>query len=87
MLLKDLITIYRVFSVHIIEILERFGDLDKENAQKALVMYQNYINLSEAIKTKANKLIYMFNFPMKLPDFAAPENGQVDVLKAIVESA
>lgn len=87
MLLKDLIEIYRVYAIHILEILERFSVLNKADAQKAFVMYQNYINLSEAIKNKANKLVYMFNFPITLPDFTAPEEGQVEVLKLLVQNA
>jgi hypothetical protein len=27
-------------------------------------MYQNFVNLTDSIKNKANKLIYTFNFPI-----------------------
>ena len=64
MLLKDLMEIYRIYYTHILEILERFPSLGKKEAQKAFVMYQNFVNLTEAIKNKANKLIYIFNFPI-----------------------
>ena len=50
-------------------------------------MYENFVNLTEAIKTKANKLIYTFNFPIQLPDFYNPEKGLVETLKAVVQSA
>lgn len=39
MLLKDLIEIYRVYAIHILEVLERFASLNKADAQKAFVMY------------------------------------------------
>lgn len=39
MLFKDLIKIYKIYYVHITEILERFSALNSEDAQKAFVMY------------------------------------------------
>jgi len=39
MLFKDLIKIYKVYYVHIIEILERFSGLEYEDAEKAFIMY------------------------------------------------
>lgn len=39
MLFKDLIKIYKVYYVHITEVLERFPGLSFEIAQKAFVMY------------------------------------------------
>lgn len=39
MLFKDLIKVYKVYYIHITEILERFADLKPEEMQKALVMY------------------------------------------------
>jgi len=50
-------------------------------------MYQNFVNLTEAIKNKANKLIYIFNFPITLPDFYNPEKGLIDTLRVVVASA
>lgn len=85
MLFKDLIKVYKVYYVHITEILERFSNLSNEEAKKAFVMYQNFVNLTEGIKTKANKLIYTFNFPIQLPEFYNPEKGVVEALKAVVE--
>ena len=64
MLFKDLIKIYKIYYLHITEILERFAGLTQEDAKKAFIMYQNFVNLTEAIKTKANKLVAMFNFPI-----------------------
>ena len=87
MLLKDLMEIYRIYYTHITEILERFPSLQKKDAQKAFVMYQNFVNLTEAIKNKANKLIYIFNFPITLPDFYNPERGLIDTLRVVVTAA
>lgn len=87
MLLKDLMEIYRIYYTHITEILERFPSLSKRDAQKAFVMYQNFVNLTEAIKNKANKLIYIFNFPITLPDFYNPERGLIDTLRVVVTQA
>lgn len=49
-------------------------------------MYQNFVNLTDGIKTKANKLIYTFNFPIQLPDFYNPEKGLVETLRVVVQS-
>ena len=87
MLFKDLIKTYKVYYVHITEILERFSGLEQEEAKKAFIMYQNFVNLTEGIKTKANKLVYTFNFPIQLPDFYNPEKGMIDTLKLVVDSA
>jgi hypothetical protein len=84
MLFKDLIKVYKVYYVHITEILERFSSLQHDDMEKAFVMYQNFVNLTEGIKTKANKLIYTFNFPIQLPDFYNPEKGLVDTLKVVL---
>jgi hypothetical protein len=64
MLFKDLIKVYKVYYVHITEILERFADLQSDQCKKAFEMYQTFIKLTDTIKTKANKLIYQFNFPI-----------------------
>lgn len=87
MLLKDLMEIYRIYYNHITEVLERFPTLNVTEVQKAFVMYQNFVNLTEAIKNKANKLIYIFNFPITLPDFYNPEKGLIDTLRVVVNAA
>ena len=87
MLLKDLMEIYRIYYNHITEILERFPTLGVSEVQKAFVMYQNFVNLTEAIKNKAKKLIYIFNFPITLPDFYNPERGLIDTLRLVVSQA
>ena len=85
MLFKDLIKIYKVYYVHITEILERFPTLSADEGQKSFIMYQNFVNLTDSIKTKANKLIYTFNFPIQLPDSYNPEKGLVETLKMVVD--
>ena len=49
-------------------------------------MYENFVKLTEAFKSKGSKLIYMFNFPITLPDFYKADREQMDTLKAIVAS-
>lgn len=87
MLLKDLMEIYRIYYVHVQEILERFASLNHTQAKKGFVMYQNFINLTEGIKNKANKLIYMFQFPINLPNFYTPDKGLIDTLRVVVSAA
>lgn len=86
MLFKDLIKVYKVYYVHITEILERFASLKSDDCRKAFEMYQNFVKLTEVIKTKANKLIYQFNFPIQLPDFYNPEKDLVETLRVVCES-
>jgi hypothetical protein len=85
MLFKDLIKIYKVYYVHITEILERFASLKSEECKKAFEMYQNFVKLTEVIKSKANKLVYQFNFPIQLPDFYNPEKELVETLRVVCE--
>lgn len=85
MLFKDLIKVYKVYYVHITEILERFASLKSDECKKAFEMYQNFVKLTEVIKSKANKLVYQFNFPIQLPDFYNPEKELVDTLRVVCE--
>ena len=86
MLFKDLIKIYKVYYVHVTEVLERFPALEYAVAEKAFVMYTNFVNLTDAIRNRANKLIFAFNFPIQLPDFYKPEAGLKDTLKVVLKS-
>ena len=86
MLFKDLIKIYKVYYVHVTEVLERFPSLEFSTAEKAFVMYTNFVNLTDAIRNRANKLIFAFNFPIQLPDFYKPEQGLQDTLKVVLKS-
>ena len=49
-------------------------------------MYENFVKLTDHFKTKGGKLIYMFNFPITLPEFYKVDPEQMDTLKAIVNS-
>ena len=49
-------------------------------------MYENFVKLTDHFKTKGGKLIYMFNFPITLPEFYKVDQEQMDTLKAIVNS-
>ena len=44
------------------------------------------MKLTEVIKTKANKLVYQFNFPIQLPDFYNPEKELVETLRVVCEA-
>lgn len=39
MLFKDLLKVYKVYYVHVTEILERFASLEQDDMEKAFVMY------------------------------------------------
>lgn len=86
MLFKDLIKVYKVYYIHIAEILERFAQLNFDEGQKAFIMYQTFVNTTDGIKTKTSRLVYAFNFPIQLPDFYNPEKGIVETLRVVVES-
>ena len=58
MLFKDLIKVYKVYYVHITEMLERFASLPSDQCKKAFEMYQGFIKLTENIKNKASKLVF-----------------------------
>lgn len=73
MILKDIIIIYRLYQNHIVEVLERFPSFTAAEAPLAFIMYENFVKLTEALKTKGNKLIYMFNFPLTLPELYEPD--------------
>lgn len=47
-------------------------------------MYQNFVNLTDAMKKRALPLITMFGFPIRLPDFYIPEKGQMDALQECI---
>jgi len=85
-LLKDLMEIYRFYHNHITELLERFPTFTSNQATRAFRMYKNFVTLTEALKNKGNKLIYLFNFPLTLPDFYKPDVDLMDTLEAIVAS-
>ena len=67
MLMNDLLDIYRVFHNHIIEILERFPNLDSKEASKAFGMYENFLKFTESLKKKGPYTIEKFSFQITLP--------------------
>lgn len=49
------------------EILERFSEMSVENAKKSFVVYQNFVNLTNIMKDKADKIMTEFGFTIRLP--------------------
>ena len=49
------------------EILERFSDLSIDQAKKSFVIYQNFVNLTQIMKSKSELIMREFNFTLKLP--------------------
>ena len=59
------------------EILERFTEISLENSKKAFVIYQNFVNLTDIMKNKADLIMTEFEFTMKMPNYYTPEAGLV----------
>ncbi len=74
-----------MFYVLITEILERFADLPYDNAKKCFVVYQNFVNLTGIMKTKAEYIMREFDFNVKLPQYYTPDNVLVETLRVCVE--
>eukprot|EP00347_Sterkiella_histriomuscorum_P001591 403371440 len=85
LLFQDLIQIYKVFYVLVTEILERFTDLQIDLAKKAFVVYQNFVNLTQTMRSKCNFIMAEFNFTVKLPEFYQPDPVLVQTLKICIE--
>lgn len=81
----DLLQIYKVFYVLVTEILERFSEMSVEYAKKAFVVYQNFVNLTKVMKTKADKIMIEFDFTIKLPSYYTPDASLVETLKICIE--
>lgn len=60
LLFQDLIQIYKVFYILVAEILERFSDLNIDQAKKGFVVYQNFVNLTSIMKTKSDIIMNEF---------------------------
>ena len=69
----DLIQIYKVFYILVTEILERFPTLSLDQAKKTLIMYQNFLDFNNIMKSKAERIMIEFNFSMQLPTFYTPD--------------
>ena len=86
MLLKDQNLIYRMYHNHILEVLDRFHTYTNEESQLAFVMYENFVKLTEALKSKGARLIKMFNFPITLPDNMYNPNAELmEELRQLVQ--
>lgn len=85
MLFLDLIQIYRVFYVLITEVLERFTELPIEQAKKAFIVYQNFVNFTQTMKQKTHLIMKEFGFNAKLPEFYSPDSALVITLKTCIE--
>ena len=56
-----------------------------DQAKKAFVVYQNFVNLTKIMKTKADKLMIEFGFNLKLPQYYTPDASLVETLKICIE--
>lgn len=81
----DLLQIYKVFYVLVTEILERFSEMNIDYAKKAFVVYQNFVNLTKVMKTKADKIMMEFEFTIKLPQYYTPDASLVETLKQCID--
>ncbi len=86
MLFADLIQIYKAFYVIVTEVLERFPDLTLDQSKKAFVIYQNFVDLTTIMKSKADKIMIEFQFNLQLPQYYVPDAGLVDTLKYCIEN-
>jgi hypothetical protein len=71
--------------VVVTEILERFSDLNVDMAKKAFVVYQNFVNLTQNMRSKTTFIMQEFSFTVKLPDFYQPDPILVTTLKTCIE--
>ena len=51
--------------------------MNSDNAKKAFIIYQNFVNLTDIMKTKADLIMTEFGFNMKLPQYYTPEPSLV----------
>jgi hypothetical protein len=56
-----------------------------EQAKKAFIIYQNFVNLTDIMKSKADKIMQEFGFMVKLPQYYTPDKSLVQNLKVCVE--
>ena len=85
MLFQDLIQIYKVFYILVAEILERFAELTVDNAKRAFVVYQNFVNLTTVMKAKADIIMSEFDFSIKLPNFYSVDSSLIQTLRQCIE--
>jgi len=65
MMMKDMFQIYKVYYILIVEILDRFGQLPQSEGKKAFVVYQNFISLTKAMKSKCSMIMSKFVINLK----------------------
>jgi len=65
LMMKDLFQIYKVYYILIVEVLERFGELSNSDAKKAFVVYQNFVSLTKAMRSKCPNIMGKFVINMK----------------------
>lgn len=63
------------------EILERFNDMNVDQAKKCFVAYQNFVNLTNVMRSKADKIMYEFGFTIKIPQYYTPDSSLIQTLK------
>jgi hypothetical protein len=85
MLFQDLIQIYKVFYILVAEILERFVELNLDQAKKCFVVYQNFVNLTIIMKEKSEIIMREFQFSIKLPAFYSVDSSLIQTLKQCIE--
>ena len=60
--------------------------MNLDQAKKSFVVYQNFVNLSNIMKNKADKITVEFGFTMKLPTYYQPDMSLVQTLKQYIDS-
>ncbi len=72
-----MIQIYKVFYILVAEILERFVELNLDQAKKCFVVYQNFVNLTIIMKEKSEIIMREFQFSIKLPTFYSVDSSLI----------
>lgn len=85
LLFTDLLQIYKVFYVLVTEILERFTEMSVDQAKKGFIVYQNFVNLTNVMRGKADKIVLEFGFTVKMPQYYTPDASLVNTLRLCVE--
>lgn len=86
LMMKDMFQIYKVFYIMIVEILERFGELENSDAKKAFVVYQNFVSLTKAMKKKCPVIMGKFIINLKQPKYYEIDETLIENLRVCVEN-
>jgi hypothetical protein len=84
LLFIDLLQVYKVFFIVVSEVLDRFPQMNADQAQKCFVMYQNFVNLTSIMQNKGDMIINEFRFQVRLPAYYRPNPEDVEQLRIIV---